>query len=192
MKIDELRRATTIDHKRVETAFPLMSPQADRSTYIQYLKAFHGFIAAWEEELLRMAPEGLRDLISGRRRLAMVEADLAWHGVTPDSSQQLAMPSLNTKARLLGAMYVMEGSALGGQIIARHLERMLNLEPGHGNAYFRGFGERTGVMWREFCGVLERNIAEDECEDAISGARDMFAVFELWMLHLQVRSELSV
>ena len=47
-------------------------------------------------------------------------------------------------ATLLGAMYVMEGSTLGGQLIARHVELVLGLTAGQGNAHFRGHNERTG------------------------------------------------
>lgn len=112
----------------------------------------------------------------------MLEADLAWFGVSPILGERPAMPRLDTTGRLLGAMYVLEGSALGGLVIARHLERVLALNPGQGNAYFRGFGERTGAIWIEFCEVLQRSVAEEETETAALAAREMFLVFEAWML----------
>jgi heme oxygenase (biliverdin-IX-beta and delta-forming) len=54
------------------------------------------------------------------------------------------VPEMTSAADLLGAMYVMEGSTLGGQLIARHVELVLGLTAGQGNAHFRGHNERTG------------------------------------------------
>jgi heme oxygenase len=183
MKIDTLKRATALDHQRAEASLPLMDQKIDMSTYREYLQALRGLVAAWEDASLRAAPVGLRELILCRRRLSMLDADLAWHGVAPIEHEGLTMPGLGTTATLLGAMYVMEGSALGGRVIARHLESTLLLNPRQGNAYFRGFEERTGPLWREFCEVFERTVPESESEIAIAGAREMFRAFEVISRH---------
>ena len=78
-------------------------------------------------------------------------------------------------------MYVMEGSRLGGQMIARHVEEVLGLVPGRGDAYFRGFEEKTGSMWKESVGVLEARVGDGEEEAAVRAAREMFGLFGDWM-----------
>jgi heme oxygenase len=66
---------------------------------------------------------------------------------------------------------------------------VLKLTPGCGNAYFRGFEERTGALWLEFSKVLERTVDDRDSEEAIASAKEMFAVFEAWMLQARVATE---
>ncbi len=73
----------------------------------------------------------------------------------------------------LGSMYVLEGSTLGGQYIARTVEQNLGLAPGEGDAYFRGYGDQTMVKWAEFRQVLE-TIPEEHSAIAIDAARVTF------------------
>jgi heme oxygenase len=79
------------------------------------------------------------------------------------------------------AMYVMEGSTLGGQIIARHVQTSLFLTQDHGNAFFRGHGAQTGPLWKEFCDMLTTRISHDETDEVITSAKAMFATFGSWM-----------
>ena len=76
-------------------------------------------------------------------------------------------------------MYVMEGSRLGGQFIARHIDSLFpQVSATH---YFRGFKSKTGPMWKEFLSLLEQQIPEQDAADVIAGARLMFAAFGDWM-----------
>ena len=61
-----------------------------------------------------------------------------------------AMPPLNTHPQLLGALYVLEGSTLGGQVIARQLAQAgIPL-----TTYFGARGSQTGPLWKQFCQLL--------------------------------------
>jgi heme oxygenase len=75
----------------------------------------------------------------------------------------------------------MEGSTLGGQLIARHVELVLGLTAGQGNAYFRGHNERTGQLWKEFCDALRTKVPDGETAAVIAAAKAMFGVFGAWM-----------
>ena len=75
----------------------------------------------------------------------------------------------------------MEGSTLGGQLIARHLEMKLHLSEGKGDAYFHGHGAQTGPMWKEFCGMLKSQVADDQTDAVVASAKQMFSVFGEWM-----------
>ena len=70
----------------------------------------------------------------------------------PQSNMESSAVIGDPRSIFLGRMYVMEGSTLGGQYIARHVEETLGLSSGEGNSYFRGYGEATGERWREFPG----------------------------------------
>src|SRR5580693_9409415 len=102
-------------------------------------------------------------------------------GADSSGEARPTLPELRDAASLLGAMYVMEGSTLGGQLIARHVELVLGLTAGQGNAYFRGHNERTGQLWKEFCHALRTNVPDSETDAVIAAAKAMFGVFGSWM-----------
>jgi heme oxygenase len=181
LDIERLKRETAADHDAVEGAVPLMAEDLDRATYVLCLQRIHGVVSAWEENSAKGSPEWLGTLVIARQRKGMLERDLAWFGSTVDGEQRPTLPEMNTQARRLGVMYVMEGSTLGGQLIARHVERVLGLSEGQGNAYFRGHGARTGTMWKEFCEVLQTRVPDSEAEAVMGAAKEMFAVFGSWM-----------
>jgi heme oxygenase len=149
--------------------------------YVDCLKRLHGVVSAWEEYSAENVPGWLMESVKVRSRRSMLEEDLAWFGVTEHDANRPMLPAMRGDGGFAGAMYVMEGSRLGGQFIARHLVRVLDLKDGRGDAYFRGYGDRTGAMWREFCHLLREDIAEEETENAIEAAKGMFGVFGAWM-----------
>lgn len=180
MIISRLRRETAGDHEAVEGAMPLMTQQLDSNEYVACLGRMYGIVAAWEEQDYRETPSWLRDSLSERKRLGMLELDLAYFGHNPPEERS-TLPTIDDVPSLLGAMYVMEGSTLGGQQIARHVEKCMGLTTGFGNAYFVGHGDQTGRMWKEFCLMLETRVPEDDAEAVVQGAKAMFATFGGWM-----------
>ncbi|TXD71199.1 biliverdin-producing heme oxygenase, partial [Mitsuaria sp. TWR114] len=63
-----------------------------------------------------------------------------------------------------GSLYVLEGSALGGQVLTPMLLARHGLTPERGAAYFHGFGERTGAMWREFRQLADAQAGANETD----------------------------
>ena len=80
------------------------------------------------------------------------------------------------EAAFLGAMYVMEGSTLGGRFLARHVETVLGLAPGRGDAYFQGHGEATGALWREVTARISE-VPEALSPVLVGAAKRAFAAF---------------
>ncbi|HTD95988.1 MAG TPA: biliverdin-producing heme oxygenase [Edaphobacter sp.] len=181
LNLERLRRETTADHAAVEKTVPLMEEDLSREDYVRYLRQIHGVVAAWEERSAEVSPEWMRAILAARQRREMLERDLRWFSVASSTDERPVMPMMSDEASLLGAMYVMEGSTLGGQLIAAHVARVLGLKDGQGDAYFRGHGRQTGTMWREFCEVLRTRVTDDESEAAIRAAKAMFQVFGSWM-----------
>jgi heme oxygenase len=179
-----------MDHDAVEGSVPLMGEDLTLDRYIACLQQLHGIVYAWEvvaqegAAALTAAP-WLQALLAGRRREAMLRRDLSFLAspvaspISPNAFPLL--PPLNDVPSLLGAMYVMEGSTLGGQLIARHVERVLPLSGGDGSEFFRGHRDQTATMWKEFCEVLRIRIPESETPIVIDVAKKMFAAFGGWM-----------
>jgi heme oxygenase len=153
--LPELRAATRPHHDRIEQLLALDAPMP-LARYGAILLGFQRFLTAWEQELRDAVPARLHAWLVDRSRLGFVAQDLAFlqpelpavaaHALPP------CLPCLPERsvAAVFGSLYVIEGSALGGQVITPRLKRDLGLEPGRGASYFHGFGERTGGMWREF------------------------------------------
>jgi heme oxygenase (biliverdin-IX-beta and delta-forming) len=180
LDIMRLRRDTEADHRAVEAAFPLLDAGLDSARYVSCLRQMYGVVAAWEERAAEVAPDWLQPLLLARRRRDMLKLDLSWFGVD-ELPERPALPPMSDLPSLLGTMYVMEGSTLGGQFIARQVAEALALEDGRGNAYFRGHGERTGGMWKEFCEVLKVRVHEDQADAVVLSAKAMFLTFGDWM-----------
>ena len=181
MDIRRLRQETEADHQAVEGAVPLMQEGLKTEQYVQCLQRIYGVVAAWEDRAPEVAPQWLRSALTARQRKPLLELDLAWFGVTKHDGTRPALPEMNDLASLFGIMYVMEGSTLGGQFIARHVETVLHLTEGRGNSYFRGHGIQTGLMWKEFCEMLKLRIPDEQTKAVVVSAKAMFSTFGMWM-----------
>jgi heme oxygenase len=181
LNIEKLRQETEADHHNVEGAVPLMHHGLNVAEYVQCLQRMYGVVAAWEERAAESGPEWLQPLLLARRRRLLLKLDLAWFGIAEKDDRRPMLPEMNNLPSLLGTMYVMEGSTLGGQLIARHVAVALDLSEGQGNSYFRGHGSQTGPMWKEFCEMLKLRIPDEQTDAVVVSAKAMFSTFGMWM-----------
>jgi heme oxygenase (biliverdin-IX-beta and delta-forming) len=156
----ELRAATRPQHDRIERLLALDMPMP-LSRYAAIVAGFHRFLRGWESELRAALPPRLHGWLDERRRAGFAAADLAFLGVRPvDAPAPRCLPEASLPAAF-GSLYVIEGSALGGQVVTRWLKHHLGLEPGGGASYFHGHGERTGAMWRDFRLLAVAEVGDD-------------------------------
>jgi len=88
-----------------------------------------------------------------------------------------AVAPIEDEAEALGALYVLEGSRLGGQVLARMASASADPVVRNATRYFR-HGERQG-LWRTFLDRLESSRAvRDNPERAKRGAVNAFEAFE--------------
>ena len=91
------------------------------------------------------------------------------------------LPTLDHPAAALGGAWVIEGSALGGGVLARRLDAVLAPgEPG-GRAFFTPDPQQP-ARWRACCAAVEACGADPEgLAQMQHAARDTFAAFEIWL-----------
>jgi heme oxygenase len=181
LDIQKLRQETKADHHNVEGAIPLMHQGLSTAEYVQCLQRIYGVVAAWEERAAAIAPEWLQPALLARQRRPLLESDLAWFGVAERDDRRPTLPEMHSLPSLFGTMYVIEGSTLGGQFIARHVEAALHLSEGQGNSYFRGHGSQTGPLWKEFSEMLKLRIPDEQTDAVVVSAKAMFSTFGMWM-----------
>ncbi len=168
-----LRRETEALHRALETDLDLLAPALNIARYTAVLRAFHGYYAALEPRLSVLAVQASLEGFALRERTPRLASDLAALGVRTHAGEPAApvpLPELSSVEHLAGCLYVIEGAALGGQIIARALKQRLGLTPAHGCAFFSGDGAETGARWRAVLHWIEQLAARGASSDAIVGS----------------------
>nr|WP_315207420.1 biliverdin-producing heme oxygenase [uncultured Flavobacterium sp.] len=155
MFIQNLRAATAYCHKQLEQnnlSQALLSNNVNETIYCSYLIQLYSFVKGFEQYVYpELDPHFLN--INNRKKAHFIEEDLKALGIPIDKHTLLkeaffreTYPDVYLAA---GALYVLEGSTLGGQIIVKHLQKAM--PPDFLNAaYFLGYQQRTGSMWKEF------------------------------------------
>jgi heme oxygenase len=185
----ELRQTTRAEHERIDEILCLTAPM-DLSRYAVIVCGFDAFLRAWEPRIHDALPERLQGWFRSRRRGGFAAADVEWlrceAGVDPVAmdARAVALLPLTDLAEALGSLYVIEGSALGGRVIAPQLKRTLGLTQGAGASYFHGFGGESGVMWNNFRTLASLEIGESSrnvvraCESARRTFQALITMFE--------------
>jgi heme oxygenase (biliverdin-IX-beta and delta-forming) len=180
--LSRLKHETAACHTRLEHALDLMRDDLQRDEYIALLDRFHGYVGPWEDAAAACMPASLADFFDARRKAPLLAADLvALTGERPQGGACPDLPRMHGIGDAFGSMYVMEGSTLGGRFIAPHVAARLNLEPGHGNAYFEGYGPRTGSMWNAFRATASASVPQSQFDDAVKAAIATFDSLHAWL-----------
>lgn len=150
-----LRSATRSHHAAIEGLVHLEALR-DRTHYARVLQSFDAFLPHWEAAVAAALPPDLANWMRRRSRRRLLRDDMRVLGLEPvaDTAPAVALPSA---AAALGALYVIEGSALGGQLIAAEVARQPWGARG-GAAFFTGWGAATGRMWREFRLLVDADV----------------------------------
>ena len=176
--LDVIREKTRGLHDRVEASFDLTQMLSSRVAYRSLLQAYLGIYRPFELEGQQRFPH-----LVNPHKTSLIVRDLEVLGMTDQEIRQIpecsSLPDLMEPDRLFGALYVINGSSLGGQIICRQVESCLGIDKHTGASFFHGDGERTGSVWRAFLYDLQQLVLS--ADQAAEGACEMFALFETWL-----------
>jgi heme oxygenase (biliverdin-IX-beta and delta-forming) len=91
-------------------------------------------------------------------------------------------PRVDTLPRAFGCLYVFESATLNGQIVVRHLNSRLGINPGFGGTFFNSYGDNVVGMWRDFGQQLKAYASQPALKEAvIRAATDTFICMDQWM-----------
>jgi heme oxygenase (biliverdin-IX-beta and delta-forming) len=174
--IDHLREETSAAHCRLDKTLGLIDRLSAPGQRGRLLAGYHLFHREAEAKIAPFLGE-IADLdFAARRRSPLIADDLGilGHRAFPDSTNRL---DILTRAAAFGALYVLEGSSLGGRVILKELKlRRASLG---GLRFLDPYGSHTGQRWRSFLAILEREVRSSEQKfDAVQGALSTFAFAE--------------
>lgn len=179
-----LRQETLTEHRALEDSLNLGDQNLSLEGYISTLQRFHSFVSGWEMKTALDCPLHLTAFFEQRRRAHRISDDLSFFGAEP-LTEFPEPPATAEAAGFWGSMYVMEGSTLGGQLISRHLEKVLGLMDGGGYSYFLGYGPDTGAKWKEFCKIMSRETEDLNPEQIVAAARLTFQLFHACLVRVR-------
>lgn len=176
---ERLRHATRQAHERLEARLDLLDHHLTLPRYIRVLERFLGFYRPWEARLADLLDDP--PFFEPRRRVFLLESDLAalgHGGAVPECPE---LPPLKSVAAALGGFYVTEGSTLGGQVLARHAAAHFGWPDGFATAFYASRGRDVGAAWRAFKARLERESSPAADQAMVDAALATFATLEDWL-----------
>jgi heme oxygenase len=170
---DRVGEATRHSHARLDAAMNWVD-LGRPDYYAGFLRGQSEALFPLEAALERAGIEAMFPDWPLRARTPALENDLA---VLDVDSDPLPVPTIDGAARMLGVMYVLEGSRLGARVILSRLVDQPSSSVLGATAYLsHGFGKR---FWPSFLATLENHPdAQARTDLVIDGAQLAFGMFE--------------
>ncbi|WP_350226653.1 biliverdin-producing heme oxygenase [Naasia aerilata] len=173
-----LRSANKGLHEDVEEQVGLPGTVRSRADYVALLQGLLGFHSSLEQELAapRWQPEwaSLGLDLGDYRRSPLIRQDLVELGEPADSAAGEPI-GVTTFPQALGALYVAEGSSLGGRFLAPQFLDAVGPVP---VAFFQSEGRGHPDPWRTLRAAIDGyGEAGADGDDVVAGARIAFEAF---------------
>ena len=184
--LEALRTGTALLHVALEKRLPFFSEYLDADWFRRLLQAYYGFYGPMEAALYdcELIPDGYDTEL--RVKTPTLLSDLLALGLNDMAINDLPrctqLPHLDTPAACLGALYVLEGATLGGQVLRREMAQRLDLDADNGGAFLNVYGPETGRRWKDFLDYLGHQPLDAPAKQhAVDAARSTFRCFEQWL-----------
>jgi heme oxygenase len=162
-----LRAATAAHHDRVDHVFSAAT-LSTRDGYGRFLLAQAGALFAVEDALDASRIETIVPDWPSRRRAELLRGDIIACGLAPPAP--LPPPAFASDAAMLGGLYVLEGSRLGGTLLKR------SVPADYPTAFLSG---GNSFRWRRLLTIIDERLqTANDIDAAISAATGVFALFE--------------
>ncbi|MEO8961995.1 MAG: biliverdin-producing heme oxygenase [Ginsengibacter sp.] len=181
MLSEELKLRTKERHQQLEvkviTAIKLIH---HRNDYARLLQLFAGYFGSLEDLIEQNLNLDMLTDYRLRRKAAALQADLISMNVPlPKKIGSENLPTIKNSLQAIGALYVMEGSTLGGRIIRKMVADKLPNE--NAFSFFEGYGEKTNDMWKSFKASIDAIVLNNkETNVVIDSANETFYKFSFY------------
>lgn len=180
---DKLKAHTASHHQELEKVLvKQMRAVICTEDYIKLLNAFYRFFGALEDRVNFYIGNGeLPDYLQRRKSESLAKDIISLGGTLSEKASIEQIPAIENQLSAFGAMYVMEGSTLGGQIICKMLMKQLSIDKSS-MLFFQSYGDYLQPMWKSFKMTLDhqaQNIVEEQ--QVILTANETFMLFKRFL-----------
>lgn len=181
MLTNDLKEITYPEHQASEKKMIIaLKGLETREDYIRMLNWLYGFYSPMETLIRQQLTPGVFPDMDKRCRAEYLLWDIQESGLpTPPPDTCRELPDIYSINQALGALYVLEGSTLGGRIIAGMVSRQLGTTSSLG--FFNGYGAETSLMWQSFKEFLDQPRTAEQKTTIIDAAKATFITFKNWI-----------
>ncbi len=168
-------------HQELEKVLiKLLRAMQDQNDYIKILQRFYSYFSALEDRInLYIGGSELSDYLQRRKSGSLVKDIHSLGGVLGEKVSLADLPLIENHLQAFGAMYVMEGSTLGGLIISQMITKQLGIQQHNGLLFFQSYGDHLTTMWETFKLALNRQVDnETDAEIVVNAANSTFRQFK--------------
>ena len=179
---DQLKEQTASGHQLLEKQIiPLIKNIRTSGDYAALLMLFYTFFGGLELQVDHAMNSDYLPDYDQRRKISLLGNDLhALNVPVQPFANGHHSPQIENHLQAFGAMYVMEGSTLGGQHIAKMINDKIEL-PG-ATSFFNGYKNETQNMWLVFKKAMDAMSTDaNEHSVVINAANDTFTRFSNWI-----------
>jgi heme oxygenase len=180
MLSEKLKEKTKLNHQLLEKKLVgKLKAMRSKQDYTELLALFYSFFGGLELAIDQHIDTSHLPDYPQRRKTAALAHDITELGAgLPVLAGGNEIPPINNHLQALGALYVIEGSTLGGKIISKMISGQLQLSAGL--SFFNGYGEQTENMWQIFKQSIDQPLEAIEEDKVILSANDTFLQFSRW------------
>lgn len=178
-----LRTQTAEKHQQLESLMfvnDIMNNTLSIDDYKKLLTINYIIHQKLEHKLANMLDNELAEKLGMKSRLKLdsLEKDLSFWEI-----DSLTLPALNfeffipdnNNAEVLGALYVLEGATLGGNVIKKHILANNNfIGKEDGLNYYGVYGDELSTKWKTFVSILNETVQEVDYEKTVNSANKTF------------------
>lgn len=174
-----IKEATKKPHQELEKKVILkLKGIRSEADYADFLSSFYNYFNTVEKAISPYISNEVLSDNAERRNSNYLKSDIEELGFQVKPVIGLPEPEITSLPAALGAMYVMEGSIMGGPIIVEMLKKHGITK---GFSFFSGYGAETGKMWSAFVAVLNAEASDEQAQQiAINAANETFDKFQIY------------
>ena len=164
-----------------------MSPESTASDYVQFLSRTLGFIEPIEELLHSQSVAALTTPLwaPNAKRAPLIKQDLESMGMSLAEIAALPrmakLPSVETTGQMMGVSYVIEGSMMGGLVLAKQVKKHLSLDESVMSFFLPEEPKSVAGRFEQFAHAFD-GFARCSCEEeqALAAAHQTFELVYEW------------
>lgn len=158
-----IKEHTHAAHQKVEGAIVRqLKGIRSEADYAEVLKGFYAYFRAVEDAIATYVTADVLPDLADRRNSSYIQKDIEELGGTIQQLPEAKAPQVTNVIEALSALYVLEGSIMGGPYIVQMLNKY---GVSKGTSFFSGYGENSGTMWAGFTSVLNQYGADESTFD---------------------------